>query len=116
MNFAAEPAPGTAEGLIRWVGQARNGAGRARMSAHHRAIQHDAFQIGIGAEKRQHAAPHPVSPPTRKATVNRVPPSLIRRQQPPLRAAAEHPEHRLDEPAAILLITDIDTLLLSKEI
>ncbi|MEI2783712.1 MAG: hypothetical protein V9H25_21765 [Candidatus Competibacter sp.] len=66
MDFAAEPAPETAEGLIRRVGRTREGARRARVGAHHRAIQHDAFQVGIRAEKRQHIVPHPVSPPTAK--------------------------------------------------
>lgn len=116
MNFAAEPAPGTAEGLIRRVGRARDGARRARVGAYHRAVEHDAFQVGIRAEKRQHVVPHPVASPARKATVNGVPPPLIHRQQPPLRAATEHPEHRLDEPTALLLLANIDTLLLSKEI
>ena len=43
MNFAAEPTPRTADGLIRWVGKARNGPRRARMGPHHRAIEHDAL-------------------------------------------------------------------------
>ena len=88
------------------------GTGRTGMGAHHRTIDHEAFEVGVGPKKRQHVSPNsPASPPD-KAAIDRVPTPLIRRQESPWCATAEPPEYRVDKPTALRLPTPINPLLL----
>ena len=86
------------------------------MGAHHRAVRHHTFHIGIIAEIVKQVIEHTMFTPASEAFVNTVPFTVVRRQQAPLRTAPEHPQRRFDESSALFFLAHIDTRVVAKEL
>ena len=79
------------------------------MRAHDGAVEHHAFHIRVVGKMGHHLSPHAVVAPARKALVDAVPVAILRGQEPPLRAAAQHPQHAFHEAATRVFLPNVDT-------
>ena len=77
------------------------------MGADDGAIDNDVFHVWIMREMLMHSFPDPFIAPAGKAFIDAVPVAVVFWQQPPLGAAACHPEDGFDEASAISFLPDV---------
>src|SRR5579871_4679587 len=90
MNFGAKPASAAPQSLFS-LSTVFWGSRSAGMSAYNGTVHHPIFHIWVSRKIRQHALPHPVVAPARKALVDTVPMPVFAGQQSPLRPATVNP-------------------------
>ena len=85
------------------------------MSAENGRVDEQMLQVSVTGERLMELLEDAVPTPPREPHIDGVPVAVLRRQEPPLRAAASNPEHGFEELAAILLLPDIGVRMRAQE-
>jgi hypothetical protein len=93
MNFGAEPTAAPPQGLGGLPTLLVLCPSRARMCPDDRTIQNDILHIRVLCEMVMHGLPDPLFAPAGKPLTHAIPVSIFHRQQAPLGATPQDPEH-----------------------
>jgi hypothetical protein len=86
------------------------------MGSHHSAINDKMLQVWVLNQMLMHSFPDALITPAGKPPVDAVPFAILFGQQSPLSAAAGHPEHPLNEAAAVGFWADVYLRTIPQEV